>query len=216
MSTQVNHMPGVFYLAVKSAFCERIMEMRRELAWWDISPECYQWEKQPDRVGLRRHWKKFENSHGGSTAGGEASPYPPQWWVMKVGSHRNTSLVSTGQSLSDIIPANEQLARDTILQKYVTDPYLADGKKFEMRLFVSITSVEPLSVYLYDDFYLRVADTAYDPNLSASLQVGPGRCLSSPFRAAALAGIFLGDPCSCDGNHEEPLPAHSGGRSQPI
>ena len=58
----------------------------------------------------------------------------------------------------------------------MTDPYLADGKKFEMRLFVSITSVEPLSVYLYDDFYLRVADTAYDPNLSASLQVGAGRC----------------------------------------
>ena len=64
------------------------------------------------------------------------------------------------------VPA--ELVSDTIFQKYITNPYLVDGKKMELRLFVAITSVEPLSVYLYNDFYLRVAASQYSDDLAGT------------------------------------------------
>ena len=83
----VNHMPGVFYLAVKSQFCTELMEMKSRLKWYDITPECFCWGTRSDRVKLRRIWAS------------EGKQEEPTWWLKKIGSHRNTSVVSTGTAL---------------------------------------------------------------------------------------------------------------------
>ena len=48
-----------------------------------------------------------------------------------------------------MVPEDEAEAAETMFQRYIEDPFLADGKKFEARIFVAITSVEPLAVYMY-------------------------------------------------------------------
>ena len=145
---KVNHMPGIAYLAVKSSLCSHLMNLRREFAWFDVSPECYHFGDINDRRRLTAHFAKqldqkltYEKAIAASAAGGEgvngvryaegdapeelAPKQPkPSYWMRKVGSHRNTTLHSTHEPLPEV-PA--ELVTDTIFQKYITNPYLVDG-----------------------------------------------------------------------------------------
>jgi hypothetical protein len=42
-----------------------------------------------------------------------------------------------------------------IVQKYIERPLLVSGLKFDMRQFVLVTSLDPLVVFISDDYYLR-------------------------------------------------------------
>ena len=53
-----------------------------------------------------------------------------------------------------IIDKNIQLnpnLSDVIIQKYITNPHVISGFRYDMRVYVLITCVDPLRVYLYDD-----------------------------------------------------------------
>jgi len=45
----------------------------------------------------------------------------------------------------DAIPLTEQF----VVQEYVQEPYLIDGLKFDLRLYVLVLSCEPLRIFLY-------------------------------------------------------------------
>ena len=55
----------------------------------------------------------------------------------------------------------------TIVQRYIQQPFLIHGHKFDMRLYVLITSLDPLTVYIYGDGLVRFATQPYsnDPSL---------------------------------------------------
>lgn len=49
-----------------------------------------------------------------------------------------------------------------LAQKYITNPYLVGGKKFDIRLYVLVSSYLPLTVYVNRTGFCRFTNTPYD------------------------------------------------------
>ena len=146
---KVNHLPGIFYLAAKASFCDILMAWKRKFgaAYAGVTPECYVLQLARDRKALQRRFAADE-------ASGKSSV-----WMAKLGAHRNTSLLSS----ADEVPSDP----DHVIQRYIESPYLVDKHKFELRVFVVITCLEPLTIYLHRDSYLRVATSPYEHDVLA-------------------------------------------------
>jgi len=43
------------------------------------------------------------------------------------------------------------------VQKYITNPFLINGLKFDLRLYVLVTNIDPIKIYIYEDGLVRFA-----------------------------------------------------------
>ena len=48
-----------------------------------------------------------------------------------------------------------------VVQRYVTNPLLVSGFKFDLRLYVLVTSFNPLEAWLYDEGFARFSLVPY-------------------------------------------------------
>ena len=64
----------------------------------------------------------------------------------------------------------EKLAKttDAIVQTYIERPHLINKTKYDLRLYVLVTSFDPLRVYLYREGLARFCSEAYDTNVKRS------------------------------------------------
>jgi hypothetical protein len=51
--------------------------------------------------------------------------------------------------------------KDVLIQHYVDDPYLINGFKFDMRIYVAATCFDPLRLYVFTDGLARFATEPY-------------------------------------------------------
>ena len=60
-----------------------------------------------------------------------------------------------------------------VVQEYIDKPMLLDGYKCDMRIYVLVTSVDPLRIFLYQDGLVRMSTERYihptDHNLVSPL-----------------------------------------------
>jgi tubulin polyglutamylase TTLL5 len=78
-------------------------------------------------------------------------------WIVKPAS------LSRGRGIflinhPDQIPLEDNL----VVSKYVSNPLLIEGFKFDLRLYVAVTSFDPLVFYLYEEGLTRFATIKYD------------------------------------------------------
>ena len=52
---------------------------------------------------------------------------------------------------------------DAVVQRYIANPYLVDGRKGHLRIYALITSARPLRAYIYSEGIVRFAPEPYDP-----------------------------------------------------
>jgi tubulin polyglutamylase TTLL9 len=53
-----------------------------------------------------------------------------------------------------------------IVQRYLLNPYIVGGKKFDIRLYALVTSFSPLVVYIYRGGFCRFTNTRYSNNMA--------------------------------------------------
>jgi tubulin polyglutamylase TTLL5 len=51
--------------------------------------------------------------------------------------------------------------QSVIIQRYINNPLLLDGYKFDLRIYVLVTSFEPLEAFIYDEGFVRVCTLKY-------------------------------------------------------
>ncbi|GAB2219246.1 hypothetical protein Drorol1_Dr00006879 [Drosera rotundifolia] len=80
-------------------------------------------------------------------------------WILKPWNMARTIDTTVTSNLSAIIRLMETGPK--ICQKYIEHPALFRGKKFDLRYIVLVRSMNPLEIFLYDAFWVRLANNSY-------------------------------------------------------
>ncbi|KAK6051740.1 Tubulin-tyrosine ligase family protein, partial [Cooperia oncophora] len=132
----------------------------------------------PRSTELTRKDKLYDNIARSAAIFGDAFSFIPEFFVTP----RDASLLETamehsmtdftfivkpvsssrGQGIFFASTAEEIPRADTLLvSRYVENPLLVNGHKFDLRIYVAVTSFYPLIVYVYSEGLTRVASEKY-------------------------------------------------------
>ncbi|KAJ8571469.1 hypothetical protein ON010_g5369 [Phytophthora cinnamomi] len=77
-------------------------------------------------------------------------------WIMKPVALSRGRGISLVNDLSQVIYGEQ-----VVIQEYIAAPRLLDGFKFDLRLYVLVTSFNPLEAFLYDEGFVRLCTRPY-------------------------------------------------------
>jgi len=82
---------------------------------------------------------------------------PGQFWIFKPCASSQGRGIFVTNTLDDV-PAKHSY----VASEYISRPLLINGLKFDLRIYVAITSVNPLRIYVYEEGLARFATEKYD------------------------------------------------------
>ncbi|GBF87853.1 hypothetical protein Rsub_00565 [Raphidocelis subcapitata] len=203
---RVNHFPGTWEMGRKDRLYRSIAAARRAKGGsaFDIVPRFF---LLPTDEGAFR----TELAHN-----------PGHTYIAKpVASSRGRGVRVLPDAAAAL--AAGRLAGECVVQRYIEDPLLIDGFKFDLRLYVAVTSLDPLRVYVHEQGLARFASRQYSSSAASYCQrrrhltncavnrCCPGRRQSGPKppQGADQGAGGAGD-CSSSSDEEEEGPGGSG------
>ncbi len=81
------------------------------------------------------------------------------WYIVKPQASSQGRGIFITNDLDEIIPKQNN---NIIVSQYLNDPYLINGLKFDLRVYVAVTSVHPLRIYIYKEGLVRFATVPYN------------------------------------------------------
>ncbi|XP_047193003.1 tubulin polyglutamylase TTLL4 isoform X4 [Scophthalmus maximus] len=142
---KLNHFPGTFQIGRKDRLWRNLSKMRSRFGKQEFSFFPRTFILPQDIKHLRKAW-----DDGGSR----------QKWIIKPpASARGTGI--------QVIHKWSQLPRKRplLVQRYLHKPYLISGNKFDLRIYVYVTSYDPLKIYIYTDGLVRFASCKYSSSM---------------------------------------------------
>ncbi|ETO63216.1 hypothetical protein F442_18861 [Phytophthora nicotianae P10297] len=149
---RVNHFPGSFELGRKDRLCSHLLRMRKKHpnAYADIIPETYLTANDYDK---QQFLTRFHAE-------------PNVVWILKppnLSCGRGIKLVSSSTHPTPKLSKKKAY----VAQRYVANPFLIHGLKFDLRVYVVVTSYDPLCIYLFNDGLVRFCTEKYSTSKSA-------------------------------------------------
>ena len=81
---------------------------------------------------------------------------PHQYWICKPSNMAQGKGIFITRSFKDV--AKHQSA---VVSHYISNPLTVDKLKFDLRIYVALTSINPLRIYMYDEGLVRFATAEY-------------------------------------------------------
>ena len=159
---RVNHFPGTWELGRKDKLGANLEKARRRRPdAFDFAPRSF---LLPRDVG---EWRKDRARLGPGAAYIVTPPASSRGRgvrMLREGDFERFSKNATGRRVgaSDAVGQKKtETSRKTLVQRYIRDPHLLDGYKYDLRVYVALTSVDPLRVFLYREGLVRLATEKY-------------------------------------------------------
>lgn len=78
-------------------------------------------------------------------------------WIVKPQSSSQGKGIFMIDDINEV-PINESL----VISRYIDNPLLIGGLKFDIRIYVLVTSFDPLKIYVYNEGLARFASEPYN------------------------------------------------------
>ncbi|KAM3916696.1 tubulin monoglutamylase TTLL4 isoform 2-T2 [Leptodactylus fuscus] len=144
---KLNHFPGSFQIGRKDRLWRNLskMQVRHGRKEFNFFPQSFVLPQ--DFKLLRKAWEE-----GGTR----------QKWIIK------PPASARGMGIQVIHKWNQlPKKRPLLVQRYLHKPYLISGSKFDLRIYVYVTSYDPLRVYLFTDGLVRFASCKYSSSMKS-------------------------------------------------
>lgn len=143
---RLNHFPRSVSITKKDLLHQNLSLLRRYLPdYYDFFPESY---ILPDdnaivekRLLTKKTFKPMISKPAASSRG------------------RGIQIITSADQFSEIESSGKN---KVLLSTYITNPLLVNDKKFDIRLYVTVTSFQPLICYMFDEGLTRFATEEYD------------------------------------------------------
>ena len=152
---KINHFPGMSSISNKAHLARNL----RRLAQVFPSEFCF----FPRTWVLPAEMSAFKKQFGKSGRGRKTFIIKPDRASQGKGIFLTRSYDKVASVVTPSIPDDSGSSGPSVFvaQRYVTKPKLIDGKKFDMRIYVLVTCVDPLRIFLYKDGLVRICADAY-------------------------------------------------------
>jgi tubulin polyglutamylase TTLL5 len=167
----VSHLPGIGALTRKDSLAKTVERGRRLLAarGIDIPPFMPETYVMPDDLAaLRAH----------------AADEPGARWIQKPRSAARGIGVRLLADLDEV-----ETGSNWLVQRYLDRPHLIDGRKYTLRWYVVVTSLDPLTVLVLDDGFTKLASRPF--SLSGEDFADRLRHLTNPEVQAGNASVTV-------------------------
>lgn len=142
----MNHIPGTFQIGRKDKIWRNLQTqmLRNGKKEFNFMPLTYILPQDVKR--LKRLWTLFDQRN-------------TRWIIKPPASARGTGIKVVSRWAQ--IPKRKPM----IVQKYIDRPLLINGSKFDLRLYVLVTSLNPLRAFMHTDGLARFASVKYSNNV---------------------------------------------------
>jgi hypothetical protein len=88
------------------------------------------------------------------------TPTKDNLWLIKPSSS------SLGRGIHFLKQSSDIPNNKTIISKYISNPDLIKGRKYDIRIYCLVTGINPLKIYVYKEGIVRIAVEKYDLNIN--------------------------------------------------
>ena len=154
---KVNRVAGTQVLTCKLRLARRHQHFQQKFGkdQFNFIPETFSLVEEREEVVVAM----TRGAAPGTRREGEPEEQGEVWVVKPVGLSRGRGIFLTNSPLA--LPSRDAMGRGMLVQRYLANPYLIKERKFDLRVYVLITGVSPLKVYVYKDGFARFATEDY-------------------------------------------------------